>query len=279
MVKRVKAIGRSDSGAVSDGKDKEKGNGPNNQTEAQLDKDAKAVSKEKNQDKEKVQTSRQVAAQLNKEAINEGGGNAPITSIGHGSDAVRARTKSDILAICNRFHKENRWGIVEPIKNEILREAKKRGMAKEQAQLFAYSEIDRMYPPLTAEETPPPSPTSAPTPNGGRIIGLGDIPDGWGDLPGNAGLQAELSWVQAQRLRVVEETSTGATKIHLDKASEPAPSMSALSWLETSVRNYAKFVDVVSRVLTGTSDEQEDGKREKGQLDEILAILREMQAP
>ena len=33
-------------------------------------------------------------------------------------------------------------------------------------------------------------------------------------------------------------------------ASTPAPSMAALSWLETSIRSYAKYVDVVARALS-----------------------------
>jgi hypothetical protein len=60
-------------------------------------------------------------------------------------------------------------------------------------------------------------------------------------------------WVQAQRLRIVTEQASGATVVHLDRAGAPAPSWAALGWLETSIRSYAKFVDVAARA-TSTVD-------------------------
>lgn len=110
----------------------------------------------------------------------------------------------------------------------------------------------------------------------GRIAGLSEMPDDWPELPANASLQAELSWVQANRLLVVEEQSSGATRVQLGRARSPAPSLAALGWLETSIRSYAKFVDVVSRTLKDELDGQEKVTRERKAIDEIRTLLDEM---
>jgi hypothetical protein len=82
--------------------------------------------------------------------------------------------------------------------------------------------------------------------------------------------------VQAQRLRIVEERSSGATVVHLDRARSPAPSWAALGWLETSVRSYAKFVDVVAKSLGTQQDEAAMVRRERLAIDEMREILAEM---
>lgn len=109
-----------------------------------------------------------------------------------------------------------------------------------------------------------------------QLQGLGTIPPGWPDLPPNASLQAELAWVQAHRLAMIEGRPSGGVHVHLDRASEPAPSKAALGWLETSIRSYAKYVDVVSRALKDEQDEQEGTRRERMRLDDIKALLDEM---
>ena len=82
--------------------------------------------------------------------------------------------------------------------------------------------------------------------------------------------------MQASRLLIVEEAPSGATRVHLDRARSAAPSMAALGWLETSIRAYAKYVDVLARSLKDEVDEVENVRRERMQLDEIDALLREM---
>ena len=82
--------------------------------------------------------------------------------------------------------------------------------------------------------------------------------------------------MQANRLYVVEELSSGGTRVHLDRAHEPAPSRSAIGWLETSIRSYAKFVEVAAKVSGPGDDEGEQVKRERMQIDEIRALLAEM---
>ncbi|MFM7927734.1 MAG: hypothetical protein ACKO9Q_08455, partial [Pirellula sp.] len=89
-------------------------------------------------------------------------------------------------------------------------------------------------------------------------------------------LQAEIAWCQANRLSVVRETRDGAT-VNLSRAKEPAPSWAALGWLETSIRAYAKFVDVAAKVTATQQDEQEMVRRERIAIDEIRSLLAEMQ--
>lgn len=112
--------------------------------------------------------------------------------------------------------------------------------------------------------------------NGSRLPGLGDIPPAWPTLPANATLQVEIGWVQSNRLAVVGESSSGVTVVRLDRAHEPAPSRAALGWLETSIRSYAKYVDIVARSLKDEQDEQEQVRRERLRFDEIDALLAEM---
>ena len=91
-------------------------------------------------------------------------------------------------------------------------------------------------------------------------------------------MQSDLAWVQSNRLAVVEERSPGVTVVHLERAHEPAPSRAALGWLETSIRSYAKFVDVVARTLRDEADEAETVRRERLAINEIRDLLTEMTA-
>ena len=77
-------------------------------------------------------------------------------------------------------------------------------------------------------------------------------------------------------VRVVEELPSGAIRVHLDRARSPAPSMAAVGWLETSIRAYSKYVDIVAKSLKDESDEQGMVRRERMKIEEIRALLREM---
>lgn len=59
-------------------------------------------------------------------------------------------------------------------------------------------------------------------------------------------------------------------------ARSPAPSWAALSWLETSIRAYSKYIDVVAKSLKDEETEQEMVKRERLAIDEIRSLLAEM---
>jgi hypothetical protein len=177
--------------------------------------------------------------------------------------------KVDILGISKRLQKLPAWKAdIEPTRNRMMKEARKQGMSKADAQAWTYTELDRLHPePVAAMSA---------TFWGGPLQGLGDIPESWPELPDNASLPAEIGWVQAQRLRIVEERPSGATVVHLDRARSPAPSWAALGWLETSVRSYAKFVDVVAKSLSTQQDEATTVRRKRLRIEEMKSILAEM---
>ena len=155
---------------------------------------------------------------------------------------------------------------------------------------FNYSVLYRLYPPkpLPANEIEknnsetarvqkvPMSPNFQGGDVGlGRVTGLSDIPESWPTLPANASLSAEIGWVQAERLRIVEERGI-STVVRLEKARSPAPSWSALSWLETSIRSYAKYVEVAAKAALTSTDEAAHVRREEMAIEEIRELLREM---
>jgi len=154
----------------------------------------------------------------------------------------------------------------------MMKDARKQGMSKADAQAWTYAELDRLHPPVVAGSVAALSASSG----GGPLRGLGDIPGDWPELPDNASLPAEIGWVQAQRLRIVEDQPSGATVVHLARARSPAPSWAALGWLETSIRSYAKFVDVVAKSLATQQDEATTVRRERLRIDEMREILAEM---
>jgi hypothetical protein len=203
----------------------------------------------------------------------------------------------DPQTVTQRLQREGRWsGQIELERDKMMKLAKKRFPDKEERQQWVYSELDRMYPPPEkppmavsqgAENTQSNTSKAA---NGGietiqsgsgrdQIQGLGDIPDDWPDLPANASLGTEIGWVQANRLRIVEEyagTSQRKTRVHLGGALSPAPSWAALGWLETSIRNYAKFVDVAAKVSGSGDDESAVMRRERVAIEEMERLLGEM---
>ena len=103
------------------------------------------------------------------------------------------------------------------------------------------------------------------------VPGLGTMPESWGTLPANASLQVEISWVSANRLRVRDGSG-----VDLSKALSPAPSYSALSWLETSILFPSKFADISVKATANQDDEREAVRREKLSIEEIRGLLAEM---
>lgn len=126
-----------------------------------------------------------------------------------------------------------------------------------------------------ANQPKPNPPNDLENPRGG-IKGLDAIPKDWPVLPGSVSLGQEIGWVQENRLLVVKEQASGGIKVDLAKARSPAPSMSTLSWLETSIRSYAKFVEVAAKTASVGSDEAEFIRRERMAIAEIDALLAEM---
>ena len=146
------------------------------------------------------------------------------------------------IELTERLRRDNRWDEAAKFKETARADFRAKGMKRAEAAEAAWEAMAEAYPPRPVAEA-----TAEPVSNdGGRVRGLGDIPAAWGTLPANASLAAEIGWVQANRLYVVEERSSNSTIVHLDRAHEPAPSRAAIGWLETSIRSYAKFVDVAS---------------------------------
>lgn len=119
----------------------------------------------------------------------------------------------------------------------------------------------------------PPMVDTAPQPTASTndVPGLGTLPDSWPQLPANASLQAEISWVSANRLRVRDGKG-----VDLSRALSPPPSYSALSWLETSILFPSKFADISVKATQNQEDEAQHIRREKLAIEEIRALLAEM---
>lgn len=191
------------------------------------------------------------------------------------------------LTVAKRLQKEGRWAEIEPLRDQMMREARKGGMLKEEAQAWVYGELDRMYPPNVSEIVSIDGDGVSDAEQAGEDSltlthareGLGALPPDWPDLPDNAPLPAELSWVQAQRLRVVEERPGGQTVVRLSRAGCPPPSWAALGWLDTSIRNPAKFVDVAAKGLGQQELEPDVTKRERRSIEDVRRLLGETAPP
>lgn len=180
-----------------------------------------------------------------------------------------------IRVITQRFQQEGRWvGQIELERDEMMRLARKEFPDKKARQQWVYGELDRMYPPLPKPE-PPEKPAAKP--DDGPIQGLGDIPESWPELPANASLASEIGWVQANRLRIVTEQPGKATVVDLARALSPAPSWAAIGWLETSIRSYAKYVDVAAKATASEGGEDALVRRERMAIDEVKSLLAEME--
>lgn len=173
----------------------------------------------------------------------------------------------DPLSVTKRLQRDGRWADVEPVRDRMIKDCRKKGMSKSDAQAWTYSELDRLYP---SEVTDSAEPAVADHADQG-VSGLGDLPPDWPPLPANASLQAEVSWVSANRLRV-----RNGTGVDLSRALSPAPSYSALSWLETSILFPSKFADISVKATQNQEDEKEHVRREKMSIEEIRGILAEM---
>ena len=121
--------------------------------------------------------------------------------------ATHAHEPVDVLGISKRLQKDSRWlTVIEPLRTRMMRECRQKGMSKPEAQAWTYSELDRLYPPLETERTAG-SDSQSGSAYGGLVTGLSDIPASWGPLAPNATLAAEIQWVQASRIDVVEESA------------------------------------------------------------------------
>lgn len=198
-----------------------------------------------------------------------------------------------------RIPKEIIWKDVQSEWKRFQKQAKYLGLDPEAQIEFADKEIEKLYldvqistsETITTKELPEqtsPEPQNEPDRSCAQIIdqpttdnqtsaviGLNRIPADWLPLPGNASLQQEIAWVQANRLLVVDERGD-KTYVFLEKARNPAPSYAALGWLETSIKVYSKFVEVAAKATAAVASEEEGIKLERVAIDEVKRILSEM---
>ena len=170
----------------------------------------------------------------------------------------------------------------------LRKQGRAAGLGKREAYERATVEIDRLYPPVPGVDPLPiieESPIVAipheaaievVTPSDAGVSGLGSVPTGWPVLPSNASLAAEIQWVQSSRIDVVEELPGGAVRVDLGRADHPAPSKSALGWLETSIRAYSKYCDIAAKATASQEDEREHVRRERLAISDVSDLLAEM---
>ncbi|MBU6239967.1 MAG: hypothetical protein KGQ51_19305 [Planctomycetes bacterium] len=63
-----------------------------------------------------------------------------------GNSAATASREVDPLSVTKRLQRDGRWAEVEPVRDSLMKESKKKGMNKADAQAWTYAELDRMYP-------------------------------------------------------------------------------------------------------------------------------------
>lgn len=215
-----------------------------------------------------------------------------------------------MMLVFKRLKTEGRWAEAEPYRNELADRARQDGLKGITAQDWTYQQLAIKYPPV--DGTKPEVPAVEPAPNDqtdkkqakddGKagdaalfsrseevapfpkmssgdsefsVVGLSEIPANWPVLPSNASLSAEVSWVQANRLRVVRETADRVI-VDLSRSLSPAPSYATLGWLETSIKTYSKFVDVAARATATLDNEQADIRREVQSIEEVRRLLASM---
>jgi len=204
------------------------------------------------------------------------------------ADAIRSRVTARLLS-------DGQWTAAEPVRDQLMREARQAGLSKDDAKRQAYSALDERFPPRDKSSNRGENesrgdaggvdyPTARNNVAGvqspahateAAVTGLSDVPDSWPTLPPNATLAQEIQWVQANRLSVVRDLGDHAI-VDLSRAMSPAPSWAALGWLETSIRAYSKFVDVAAKASAHVEDERDMIRRERMAIDEIRSLLTEM---
>jgi hypothetical protein len=224
------------------------------------------------------------------DAIGVGDVALPAAAVGLLSGARPFAYEETRAKAANRWILEGRRWETDRFRQDMIRRFRAEGMTKEAASDAAWKACLAQFPPpgspipaapdlSTIVDTEPDAPvlstivdTPTATPAQSEDVpGLGDLPESWGTLPANASLQQEISWVSANRLRV-----RSGTGVDLSRALSPAPSYSALSWLETSILFPSKFADISVKATAGQEDEREHVRREKLAIEEIRSLLSEM---
>lgn len=177
------------------------------------------------------------------------------------------------IELVDRWRAEGREEEVAKYREQVRSTCREQGMSRRDANEHAWAAAAEAFPPKESAEVSSNEQAGAVH---GRITGLQTIPDAWPELPPNVPLRKELKWVQSNRLLVVREKPSGRVEVDLSAAREPAPSLSAIAWLETSVRNFAKFTDLLAKYAAESEEEETLVRRERMQIDEIKQLLGEM---
>ena len=183
--------------------------------------------------------------------------------------------------------------VVKKYRRSIEADCKRKGMKQQAAYSFSIESAAKDYPRKDCLEQPlevsrpvlddavkiPGIPVLEEEPVGqGLVEGLDRIPKVWGELPASGTLKGDLEWVNANRLKIVRQKSSGGVQVLLRQSHVPAPSWSALSWLQLAISNPAKFMDLVAKNMA--DEGEEDGelvRRERKAIGEIRGILERME--
>jgi nitroimidazol reductase NimA-like FMN-containing flavoprotein (pyridoxamine 5'-phosphate oxidase superfamily) len=171
----------------------------------------------------------------------------------------------------NRWVREGVRAEVDRRRDEVRKECLASGMRRHEAVERSWQVVLAEYPPPGTQPQPADDPQPIPEPPPCDPAGstwLSEIPADWPVLPPNASLMSEVQWVQANRLRVRD-----GERVDLTRALSPAPSHSALSWLETSILYPAKWADVTVKATASQEDETGATRRERAAVDEVSALL------
>ena len=193
-------------------------------------------------------------------------------------DQTSKADRVDRAALSRRWRQEGRYDEIAEFRQQVKEATKKawksagRQWDRDELNEVAWQEAARAFPPLGTEgmlasdSKTEPAATADP-----GVSGLGDLPEAWPTLAANASLPVEISWVSANRLRVRDGSG-----VNLSRALSPAPSYSALSWLETSILFPSKFADISVKATQNQEDEAQHVRRERLAIDEIRSLLAEM---
>jgi hypothetical protein len=191
-------------------------------------------------------------------------------------DGSGTTDRVDRAALSRQWRQERRYEEIAEFRQQVKEATKKAWKAegrqwdRDELNEVAWREAERAFPPLDTGRTLA-TDSQSELAHGGRVTGISDIPSSWPELPANASLAAEIQWVQANRLRVVQGDS-----VDLSRSLSHAPSHAALGWLETAILFPAIFTDVAVKATQHQEDEKEAVRREKLAIEDVRGLLAEM---
>jgi len=221
---------------------------------------------------------RQIPVEEYGQVVEENEGDVVAVEQRDGEQGEAIAREETRAAATNRWILEGRRWEVDRRRKDLIRQKIAEGATRAAAADYAWSIVLAEFPPPGIPAVPPTEnppvevepveviPAAAGS--SGGLRGLAMIPADWPTLPPNASLLAEVSWVQANRLRCVQ----GDT-VDLTRSLTPAPSHAALGWLETAVLFPAKFADVTVKATANQDDDQASTRRERVAVEEISGLL------